>query len=416
LLCLLGLLLAAGVWVGIRAMLAKSELEALMPLATPVREAAEARDLDRLQELLEDVQSHASQAASLTGDPVWRLAELLPVLGPNMAAVRVVSASADDLSATATPVIEFARDVTEQDAEWDLIQLADAQEPLAAFASAFRHADEQFSGVSRDGLIPQVDRGVDLIGGVVADGAPMITALAQAAAVLPPMLGADEPRTILVVLQNNAELRTGGGVAGSFVLLSADAGDIVIVDQAEAAAFDGQHPPDLDVPASTAEFYGDSFARYVQNATMTPDFELTGALVSQWWAGYSGEAPDAILSLDLPAIAGLLATSGPIVLPDGSEIGADSLVERVLVDAYFEFDRDQQTEFQQLVTGAALDRVLGAASICSPGRSRSANPRARGASLRGAPSPKSRPCSSAPCSAVPRHACLTREATRSRCG
>lgn len=358
-LVVLGLVIAAGVWVGVRAMMAKTELEALVPLAAPVREAAEARDLDRLRQLLVDVQTHASEAAGLTGDPVWRLAEALPVVGPNMAAVRVVSASADELSSTAAPVLAFAAEAAADDSQWEIIDLADMQQPLAAFAAAFGKADEEFGDLSRDSLIPQVARGVDQIGELAHEGAPLATALSHAADVLPPMLGADGPRTLLVMLQNSAELRTAGGIAGSFVLLSADGGEISIVDQADAAALEGTPMPTHEIPTSTTEFYGESFSRFVQNSTMTPDFDLTAALVSERWAAYSGEAPDAILSLDLTSIAGLLAASGPIVLPDGSEITADDLVSRVLIDAYFDFDREQQTQYQQLVTGAALSRILG---------------------------------------------------------
>ncbi|MDN3494377.1 DUF4012 domain-containing protein [Planococcus sp. APC 4015] len=359
-LALVVLILIAAAWVGVRGLMAKAELDAVVSLTQPVRDAAESRDLDRLDELVTEVESHATQAASLTGDPIWRLAEVLPFAGPNLAAVRTVSSAVADVAGSAQPLLGLARDAAASGDTGSVMRvLADARSPLQTASDAFADADAALAALQSDALLPPVTAGVEKASVFVQDGGPMVASLAQAAQILPPMLGADGPRTLLVMIQNGAELRTAGGLAGSFVLLQADADGFDIVEQADSSKFPRRTEPIAEVPASTTAFYGDDVARYVQNATMTPDFATTGSLVSSWWAGYTGTAPDAVLSIDLATVASLVEVSGPLVLPDGTEIPADELEQRVLVDPYFTLDSDEQTAFQELVTAAAMERILG---------------------------------------------------------
>lgn len=356
---LLALILACAVWVGVRAILAKSELESILPLAQPVQDAVKARDVAQLETLVGTAQDHASAAAQLTADPIWRAAEIVPFVGQNLAAVRVVSASLDGVAATAGPLLSVAGDLQgDAGTGFDLALVAEAQEPLDAAAGAFASADDALTALDRGGLIPQVADAVDRVGAIVGDGAPVTAGLAQASRILPSFLGADEPRTILVMLQNSAELRTGGGLTGSFILLGADDGHLEILSQADSSDFRPLDQPLPIVPASTIDLYGDSIGRWVQNTSMTADFVLTAELARTWWAGHAGVEPDAIVSLDLTTVAALLSTAAPVTLPDGSTITDENIVDRVLVEPYFLFDQTQQTAFQTMVTSAAMDSIV----------------------------------------------------------
>ncbi|WP_282836587.1 hypothetical protein [Microbacterium flavum] len=64
------LVAAAGIWVGVRGILAKNQLEALPPLATQAQQAAAAGDLVALREVTGRIAAHAGEAASLTSDPI----------------------------------------------------------------------------------------------------------------------------------------------------------------------------------------------------------------------------------------------------------------------------------------------------------------------------------------------------------
>nr|WP_243847575.1 DUF4012 domain-containing protein [Microbacterium ulmi] len=360
---LLAVLVAGFAWVGVRAYLAKGELEALVPVAGDLVDAADARDLDRLGRAADTLASHASAAWTLTRDPAWGVAQAMPVLGPNFGAVRTVAANLSAVSTSAVgPMLELAADVqhdddTEADG-FDLALVERAQQPLAGAASALATADRELSGIHGDQLLAPLADGVSRLSSAIAQASPLVTSLSRAAEVLPGILGAEGARSILFVLQNPAEPRTGGGVTGAFALLEADDGRLSLVAQADSGVFPGRAEPIVPIPDSTVALYGDVVGRFVPNTSMPADFTLAARLASAWWQEHSGTAPDAVVSLDPRVLAALLEVTGPVTLADGSEVDSANLVQRVAVDAYFELDRDAQTEFQQGVTQTVLSHVM----------------------------------------------------------
>ena len=356
------LLLAAVVWVGARGVMAKDELEKIVPLADRLKSAAADHDLDGLQRIAEDFSDHAGRAAELTGDPVWRVAEAAPWVGDDLAAVRVASAQLSAVATTAvTPLMTIVRDLGGTGAAGaglDLAAVEAAVSPLHTAATTLSTARSELASIDRSALLPQLADGVGALRTAVGSGADAVAGMADAAAILPGMLGADGPRSILLMLQNNAEVRTGGGITGSFAQLSADDGDISLVAQADSSEFRHRDAAILPVPDSQGVLYGDVVGRFVQNASMTSDFVLTARLASAWWQDRTGTAPDAVVSIDPLVLRSLLEVLGPVTLADGSELSADNVVARLLVDPYRMLDITAQTEYQRQVTSAAFDHLL----------------------------------------------------------
>ena len=98
-------IVAAVAWVGVRAVLLKGELESMVPLASELEGAVAARDMDRMSQLVGEVGAHAATADGLSGDPVWRAAELMPGVGANLTAARVVSSHLHSVAAAAQPLV-----------------------------------------------------------------------------------------------------------------------------------------------------------------------------------------------------------------------------------------------------------------------------------------------------------------------
>jgi len=355
-------LVACAAWVGVRAMLVKDELQALVPVVGELQEAAAARDTARLTELTSTLTQRSDAAAALTSDPLWRAAEVIPVAGANLTAVRVVSAQLKNLNqAAVTPLVELVTSMEERGAAsddgFDLTLATDSRAPLRTAASALHSAAETFGSFPRSGLIPEVRGAVDQLDAGASAAAPAVDALARAASIAPAMLGADGQRTILVMLQNNAELRTGGGITGSFVLLRAEGGRISIMQQSDSSDFPSAGGDILPIPASTSTLYGDVVGRFVQNASATADFTLSAQLAGTWWQQRFGDTPDAVLSIDPLVLRALLGATGPVEMPDGSQLTSDNLVQRLLVDPYLTLDSDAQNEFLQGVTAAVFSKI-----------------------------------------------------------
>ena len=58
----------------------------------------------------------------------------------------------------------------------------------------------------------------------------------------------DVERTFLVLLQNNMELRPGGGYIGSFAIITVKNGEIIHSAVHDTANFDGRIPDDIEPP------------------------------------------------------------------------------------------------------------------------------------------------------------------------
>jgi hypothetical protein len=367
----LALAVVATGWVGLRAWQASQELTALAPMVAEAQAAASARDSERLGELLIDIGAHADRAAELSSTPIWRAVEVVPGLGPNLEALRAVS---EQLSSVADAVAEPAQTLLAMEpAALDVGSLRAQEKPLAAAASALATARDTLNAIQTDRLLAPLARGVTELTPVIDALASATDGLADAAAVLPGLAGADGPRTILVMLQNSAELRTGGGITGTFAEIRAEDGEFTLVRQVDSSQFEHLAAPIVPLPAATVALYGDVVGRFVQNATMPADFALSAQLALAWWERSQGTTPDAIIAVDPLVVKALIAATGPVALTDGSTLDADGLVQRLLVDPYLHLDSDAQTALQREVTAsvfsalvARVDPVVWAAALADP--------------------------------------------------
>ena len=360
-LSVLGVLVIAVAWVGVRALMAKSELDAIVPMVDDIKSAAAAQDLAKLGQLSDELADHSARAAGLTSDPVWRVAEVIPGAGPNLAAVRIVSAQLDAVSHRAVvPLVDLAADAQKQSSagSLDVAGLAAAAKPLTAAAATVRTAAADLATIDTSALIAPLATGVERVRSVVDTADTTVAPLAQAASVLPALLGADGPRTLLLVIQNNAELRTGGGITGTFLEMRAADGKLSMTGIADSREFPYRQKPIVPIPSALTTLYGDVVGRFVQDASIPPDFDLTGRLVSAWWSSRTGHSPDAVVSIDPIVLKSLLAATGPVPLPDGTQLSADDLVQRLLVDPYMTMSSEQQTVFFAQATAAMFTRLF----------------------------------------------------------
>ncbi len=346
------LAVAATGWVGVQAWQAAEELAAVVPLADELGSAVSARDFDAAREVSVRFRTHADRAHELTTGALWPVFEAVPGLGPNLAAVRTVSQQLATVAGSVVdPVLDAAGSLQERR---DPRALADTSEPLAKASAAMLAARDAVDAVDADALVPPLADGVTRLRGALNTGAGVVEGFAQAGAVAPGLLGADGPREILVMLQNTAEVRTGGGITGSFVQLHAEDGGLTLVRQAESGAFAPRDAAIASVPDAATALYGDVVGRFVQNATMTPDFAASARLASAWWQSAYGVTPDAVVAIDPLVLRALLAAHGPVALPDGTQLSADDLVQRLLVEPYLHLDAEGQTAYLQQVTAAVL--------------------------------------------------------------
>lgn len=358
------LLVAGAAWVGIRALQAKSELEAAVPLASTLRDAVVAQDSAAISRASSQLHAHASRAESLTSDPVWRIAEFVPGLGPNLGAMRSMTEVVSRLSSDAVgPLTRVATSISLSDfkpsnGSIDLSPIKAIEPAVTQAAAALERSAKRVDEIDVTQTISQIVEAKAKLKQQLDELLPSIGALEHAVRLAPLMLGSDGPRNYLVLFQNPAELRASGGIAGAMALMTTDAGSIALTQQASSSDFPRYVNPVGEIPEDTEGLYGSIVGEYIQDTNLTPNFPLTAGLARQMWADRFGVEVDGVISMDPVSLGYLLDATGPIKLATGDELDSANAVDVLLNDVYKRYPLPaQQDAFFAAAAKAVFEKI-----------------------------------------------------------
>lgn len=331
------LVLAIG-WVAVRGIGAVSDLQQVAKDASQLKKSIGDGDLEGAKPIAESIAANAKSAHDLTSDPIWHAFTLLPWIGPNFAAVGEVADIADDVSDDALgPLLGVAADFDLAGLGFsggaiDLAPFAQIQKPLGAASSALTEAQLRAQRIDAGATLPPLAEAVGELRASVTQAATVVGSLHGASVLLPTMLGGEGPRDYVLAMQNNAELRSSGGIVGSIALLHAENGKISLQKQASTRDF----PPletGLPVSDSTTALFEDRPGRYLQNITSIPDFAEAGATLAARWTGRFGGEVDGVIAVDAVVAKHLMAAIGDLKFGPFTAT-EDSVVDILLSEIY----------------------------------------------------------------------------------
>jgi len=353
-------------WVGIRAFIAKGELEQVVPLASQLKQSALADDTAAVTRTASELHEHASRARDLTSDPIWRFAEIVPVLGSNLTAARELASSVSDLSNNAVgPLTRLVSSVQLSDFKpvngaINLAPLVESQSAVKQAAASLTRADTSVRQIDTSQTVGPVTDAVERLRAQIGELMPPVTALANAVDLAPAMLGNEEPRNYLLIFQNPAELRSTGGIPGAMALVHTEGGKIDLQQQSSSSEFPHYASPVIPLPEETRGLYGDLVGEYIQDVTLTPNFDLSAQIAQQMWNERYGMQVDGVISIDPVALSYLLEATGPVGIATGDQLTKDNVVSLLLNEAYMRYPLPaQQDAFFAASAKAVFDKVSG---------------------------------------------------------
>ncbi|MCT9001949.1 DUF4012 domain-containing protein [Microbacterium memoriense] len=369
--CLLAVIAIAG-WIGVRGAEAYGHVRAVQD-GTSDAIAALSADPAAASTTLEGLAAHAAAARDLTSDPIWRLGESVPWIGPQLSAFATVAAGLDAvLTEGLTPIARSAGGLSLDalkpvDGRIDPAPLATIAEPARAGADAVARSSARIHAIDTVPLAGVVADAVRDADAQFAEVATATDALARAAALLPGMLGQDGPRTYLVIVQNNAEWRSLGGIAGAGVLLHTEDGVLTLSGTLSSTDFPSGFPdPVAPLSDEIVALFDTKPARYIQNTTQIPDFAVGAPLAAEMVRSETGLTVDGVLAVDPVVLSYLLDATGPVTVPTGDVLTADNAVSLLLNEVYFRYDKPaDQDAFFSAAAGAVFDAL--ARGTASPG-------------------------------------------------
>jgi len=140
--------------------------------------------------------------------------------------------------------------------------------------------------------------------------------------------GGGGQKTYLVLLQNNSELRPGGGFIGNFGTIEFDGGKLKAINVDDIYTIDGQLKEKIEPPKQLKEKLGISDF-YLRDSNWSADFSLNAAIARDFFKKETGKNVDGVVAIDLTFIQNVLKKTGPIKLDDyNEEISSENLFER----------------------------------------------------------------------------------------
>ncbi|WP_344753832.1 DUF4012 domain-containing protein [Gryllotalpicola koreensis] len=364
-------LVAALAWVGVRGVLAADQLRRALPIASSIQTAVLSGDSGTAATEAAELRTRADKAHALTSDPVWAVMAKTPWLGPNLRALGGVSASAASVTDNGLDAITSlagkigADSFKPKNGALDVAPLASAAPALAKANAAAQAAEKTAAGVSTHGVIGPLASAVTQYKDKIGEVSTFTDAASRAAALLPGMLGQSGPRSYLVLVLNNAELRSLGGIPGSVVHVTADQGKISLDSQYSGASFGPYDGPITKLADPTNQLFGEITGEYMQDVTLTPRFDQSAQLATAMWQQRFGQTVDGVITLDPVALKYILKATGPVTVgagtPAQTELTSQNVVKSLLSDVYARFsvpadqdaffDAASAAIFQKLASG-----------------------------------------------------------------
>lgn len=330
-------LVAYGVW---SATAVRADLVAAQDHARALERAVMDGDDTAIDRELSALRERSDSARSRVGGPVWSVGAVLPIVGDDVDAVREISSLIGDLVEDGlTTLIESGTTLrpeafAPQNGRVPLESVEELAQGVELAAPSFADAGRRVRAIDVDGLIGPVETQVTRLRDELLPVTDLVGVAARAVPVMPAMLGQDEERRYLVVVQNNAELRATGGLLGAAAELSADGGRLSMSEQVAPGQIFGElDEPVLPLTPAELTLYDRQLGTYFQDVNFTPDFPRSAELARAFWAREYPARLDGVLSVDPIALSYLLRATGPIESA-GRTLTSDNVVDTVLNDIY----------------------------------------------------------------------------------
>src|SRR5665647_1857108 len=369
-----GLLLLAGVWLAVTAVMARGQLNQVRAEAHTLGTQLSASNWAAARATAADIATHAHRANQLTSGPVWALAAALPQGGEPLQTIRGITAGVDALGRDALPQLVGAsqrlnpRTLRRPDGSIDVSRIAAVAPAIGSASAAVAQTTKTISGLPRHTWLSSIDASY-------VDALSQLTTLDDtlksadlAVRIVPTMLGQNGPKRYFLAFQNEAEARGTGGLPGAFAIVEANHGKLAFTRM--------ESDTTLQSVAATVNFGPDYHHLYDGAATTTlyvngnlsPNFPYAAQIWASMWSKHSGQKVDGVIAVDPTALGYLLAVTGPATLPDKTQISGTNAVALTQATSYAEFPGTspaaiaQRKAYQLEVASAASKKILGAVS------------------------------------------------------
>ena len=293
-----------------------------------------AGELDRAEGAFQRAADAGDAAAAAFRHPALGLLGIMPWIGDDVGAGRDLSEAAAAAGHGGVLLVDAARTAGwdgqhvpgfGSDGRIDPAVIERAAPAIAQASQLLTLAATRLESIDSGDLLPPVADAVTQARGELIPRARLAQRAALATELLPGFLGADGPRTYLLVMLQPSDPRGAGGYPGMYALVTVDGHRIRLQDLQPTGSIPLVDP--VDAPAEVRRRYDDRGSRIAfWDTTYSPDFPTDARLMLGIWEAAGHPPVDGVIAGDASLLSGVLEATGPV--STSSVARADQLRER----------------------------------------------------------------------------------------
>lgn len=302
------------------------------------------KDAAAIANAVEQADTGMSRINAAMWSPPLRLASAIPWYGTTISNAQHLTSAGQRVVQGTVPIAQKFDPNLYHDGTVNLPALDAFLQQLPQLAPAIGPAREDLNAVSESGplggLFAQArDTGLAYL----ELGSFATEEIAPERQLILDSLGAKSPQKYMLAFENPAQLRAPGGAPLSAAILEFNKGKMTIPFNGYIAgdAFKG-HPLIQYKPASPPPWGADGAGLGFVNSGAHPDWRLAGEDLMRAWNTAKDPKVDAMIGMDTRAIEALIRATGPIDVEGYGTLTADNFAQKVVTDAYLDFQSDQK--------------------------------------------------------------------------
>lgn len=329
------------------------------------------RDFVKAKELAHTGSDQVTQLQSMLDDPLWVIAQWIPVYGEDVSAAHKLTETLGKLTGSAiVPLCDFLAE-TPLNALFRVNDFGNMDIDMTALKALVAIAEDAIPAFkeSRESLASIGDLHIEELDAVVAKAKgyidPLDEKLFKYEKLIPllPQIFDDEgrERLYLVVAQNNVEMRSLGGFPGAWCPVRVNRGTVIFGDVTNVyQVIPVNRDRWLEITDDEYDLFGESIAYMPGNDTIIPDFPRVCDLWSQFWEIYQGRAVDGVIAVDPILFQDIIGLTEGIEMYDGTVVDGTNAARVLMHDTYWnhmDSAKDMDAYFSE-VAGSAVHAIV----------------------------------------------------------
>jgi hypothetical protein len=339
-----------------------SESAEVLESLTTFNDHINSQDGQGAQQSAETIAADVEHMRQTTTGSLWVLASYVPIVDTKVSSAKELTYALGEISdSVITPLAEISEQqgsldfITDDSSiNLDLLQpMVDALSEADADMSQTDNALTSLATTSSDKLNDAISK--------THDELETISSYTSSASMLAPrlssLLGASQAREYLLLIQDNSQLRSLGGIPLSSCILSIDSGKLTLKNFKATSSL-GTLSAEVAATNEEKSIFGDSAAQSIEDIATIPDYPRAATLMAEAYESLTDNAVDGVIMIDATTLQRLVGCVGSVSLSDGTLLDGENTADYLLHDVATENPSSSQASLFTSASKSILESVL----------------------------------------------------------